>query len=268
MSHVNRPRLNWGGDGKYKHPISQGVVTMPMSWALAGHAVLGYKFVSKFGMNDDVGAAFETVSDLQAPYVWPAASNVVSITSGSVEDDPDKGAGVPGTGAWTINISGLDSNYVEQNEDITLNGAAAVVSVGRYIRLFRMRILTAGTGGTNAGAITATIGGVSAARILAGYGQTLMALWTVPAGYTGWLVNWYANTSVVNKANETRIRTRPFGGAWNTKRTVHINGSGVQQPWDFPLILTEKTDVEVQSKATDSSGDCAAGFDIVYSNGG
>jgi hypothetical protein len=228
---------------------------------LAGDAVLGYKFVSKFGMNDDVGAAFESVVDGNAAYVWPTVATVASVTGGAQDADG-------GTGALTINISGLDENYNEYNEDVTMTGATPALTTGKFIRIFRMKVLTAGTDGTNNANIVATINGTSAAIITAGYGQTLMAVWTVPAGYIAWLTNWYANTSVITKANETRLRTRPFGGAWNTKRTMHINGNGLQEKWEFPLVLTAKTDIEIQSKATAGGGDCAAGFDVVYTNGG
>jgi hypothetical protein len=255
---VNRPILDWAG--KYPHPFNTGQVTMPVNWAIAGDAIRNYKQVSKFGMNDDVGASFETVWDGNAPYVWPTTATVASITGGAQDD-----AG--GSGALTINVSGLDQNYNEYNEDVTMTGAAPALTTGKFIRIFRMKVLTAGSDGTNNAAITAQINSQNAAIITTGYGQTLMSLWTVPAGYTGWLINWYANTSVISKANETRIRTRPFGGAWNTKRTIHINGTGIQQPWEFPLVLTEKTDVEIQSKATAGGGDCAAGFDIVYTAG-
>jgi hypothetical protein len=260
MVHVNRPQVKWSN--KYQHPMDAINIDFPMPWIIAGGGLVGYKAVSKFGQNDTVGDSFETVWDGNAPYVWPTTATVASVTGGAQD------VLTTGTGAWTVNVSGLDADYNEYSETINMSGATPSLTTGKFIRLFRMSVLTAGSDGTNNAAITAAINGNSAAIITAGYGQTLMALWTVPANYTGYLINWYANTSVISKANETRILTHPFGGAWNTRRTIHINGTGLQQPWEFPLILTEKTDVEIQSKATAGGGDCAAGFDIVYNTGG
>jgi hypothetical protein len=214
--------------------------------------------LNKFGMNDDVGATFETVWDGNAPYVWPTTATVVNVVGGAQD------VLTTGTGAWTVEIQGLDANYALQTETVNMAGAAGVNTTNTFIRLFRMKVLTAGTDGTNNAAITATINGTNAAIITAGYGQTLMALWTVPDGYNARLFRWYASTSVATKANETRIRVREFGGAWQTKRTIHINGNSVDQIWSFPLLVGAKADIEVQSMATVGGGDCAAGFDLKY----
>ena len=214
--------------------------------------------LNKFGMNEDVGAAYESVWDGNTDYVYPTTATTAVLVGGAQDD-----AG--GTGALTVNISGLDANYDEVNEDVTMAGAGgSAPTTALFLRVFRMKVLTAGSDGTNNAAITCTVNAKSVAIIAAGMGQTLMALWTVPAGATLYIRSWYANTSIVNKSAESRIRIKPFGGAWNTKRVIHINGSGSTYDWTPPLCITEKSDIEVQHKATAGGGDCASGFDGWY----
>jgi len=72
----------------------------------------------------------------------------VAVLSSSVLDTS------AGTGARTINVMGLDANYVLQSEIVTLNGVTPVNTVNTFIRVHSASIQTAGSGGVNAGTIT------------------------------------------------------------------------------------------------------------------
>jgi hypothetical protein len=81
-----------------------------------------------------------------------------------------------------MTIEGLDSDYLEISETVSLDGTVAVTTTASFFRINRMYCVTAGTGGINAGNITATIGGNAQAYIEAGEGQTQQTHYTVPAG--------------------------------------------------------------------------------------
>jgi hypothetical protein len=129
--------------------------------------VPGFSTMRKFGDNEAVPSGGVTTD------VWPhtaagvnrrvlpTSAGAVSVASSSVEDDPDKGGAVPGTGTWTIVIEGLDANFLEISETINLNGTAAVTTTQQFLRINRM------------------YGVVEALE-----GQTHQALYTVPAGKT------------------------------------------------------------------------------------
>ena len=124
---------------------------------IAAGNVPGYSTMQKFGHNDDIdtGTVPETIWTQGGLWVPPTAARTHQITSTDVADDyntPSSG----GTGARTLRIWGLDANFVEQTEDINLNGTANVATANTYTRIFRMMVLTAGSNKKNVGDITAT----------------------------------------------------------------------------------------------------------------
>lgn len=71
-----------------------------------------------------------------------------------------------GTGARTVFISGLDSNYDVISETVTLNGTSAVQTVRSYLRVNSFLIMSAGSGKTNAGSITLRVTGGGSTQAL------------------------------------------------------------------------------------------------------
>jgi len=169
--------------------------------------VSGHLVVNKFGRNAEVDTATDpadvwdggmaTGGD-SSVWVAPTQARGHTIASSSTADD----FSASGTGARTLRLWGLtDWDTAEVNEDIELDGAGtnAVATVNNYVIIHRMRVLTAGSGNTNAGEIraTATTDGTVTARISAGKGQTLMAIYGVPSIQSFYVVQWYID---VNKS--------------------------------------------------------------------
>ena len=143
--------------------------------------VPGFATFRKFGMNDAVASGTEEMWSPGAARVLPTSAGALSVVSSSTADDSAAG----GTGAWTIMVEGLDSNYEEIAETIVLDGQVAVASVGTdWFRVNRAYNTTAGTGEINAGNISVSIGGALQAYIEALEGQTQQTHFTVPAGKT------------------------------------------------------------------------------------
>ena len=99
-----------------------------------------------------------------------------------------------GTGARTLNMSGLDDNYNTISEVIILNGQTEVLTASSsWMRINKIFILTAGSGGNNAGDIyfgavgdftlgmpqTDTYGAV-----ITGFNNSSIGIFTVPVGHT------------------------------------------------------------------------------------
>ncbi len=126
-----------------------------------------------------------------------------------------------------------------------------------------MRVLTTGSSGTNEGNITASIGGNNVARISGGNGgQTLMAVYTVPAGKKGYIIKFQGSLSK-NQEAQFMIRTRDsVGGAWQVKGMFGTFSNSVGYDYPVPLEVTEKTDIEIRAKAGATS-ECGAIFDII-----
>ena len=152
--------------------------------AVAKGDFTGYTNVSKFGNNPSVkSAGFETIWDGSNLYPWPTSAQTLDIVSDNANDD------VASTGARTIEIQGLDSNWDLQTVTYDMDGTNTVTTTESFLRVFRARIVTAGSSETNEGTITMnhTTSGDLLAQIsynTIGQGQTLMACYTIPAGKT------------------------------------------------------------------------------------
>jgi hypothetical protein len=126
-----------------------------MTVAVALGAIPGYASFRKFGMNDAIVSGTQEMWPTTGLRTLPTSAGQFSIVSDSAEDDPDE-ATPPGTGAWTVVVEGLDSNYEEISETVTLSGLTPVLSVGTdWFRINRAYNVTAGTDAVNAGQLGA-----------------------------------------------------------------------------------------------------------------
>lgn len=206
----------------------------------------------KFG-SGTVGTTAIAVWDGNIAYNWIATAVTLEVSSSDVDDT------VAGTGGQTIEIFGLDSNYNEISEQIGLNGQTSGVTTNYYLRIYRAKVLTAGSTGTNEGSIyihksATTTAGVPNdttklyAKITAGNGQTLMAVYTVPAGKK-MLINLLHGSVGEGKQVFFQLVSRSYGGAFQVKCADWIYQNVVDIDLVYPLVFPEKTDVFVKGKA-------------------
>ena len=251
--------------------ITRVGTTEPFYLQVARNQISFHKNIFKFGNNTSVGDSLETVWAEGGLYSYLTSASVLKVSSSSTADTS------AGTGARTVELFGLDTNYDEINETVTLNGQTAVNTTKEYLRINRMVVRSAGTGGANAGVIYAGTGTVTTgvpankyATIAIGDGQTLMALWTVPAGYTAYLfqTGLSAACTTSNKLLNVRIVARPFGEVFQIKDKfgMGVGGETVRQVYQYPLKFEEKTDLEVRAigDAGTANIQVSAGLDILY----
>lgn len=215
-------------------PISQGLFA-------------GYSLENKFGRVTGVGAATDVWDGGPSVYTgFPVSTlETVNIFSSNANDT------AAGTGLRTIRIFGLDGNYNQQQEDITLNGLTAVTSTKTYRRIFRVYGLTAGSGGVNAGTITVrhttTVANVFTVMPI-GFNQSQISGFTIPAGYTGYLRKYDAEMND-NTANNgiLAIWSRENGACSRIQRPFAVS---TQYPFTKSiyggLSYPEKTDIIIR----------------------
>jgi hypothetical protein len=248
--------------------ITQVGTYEPFELQVARGQIMGHKTLFKFGVNGDVGTSIETVWAQGGTYAYPASATVMKISSSSADD------AAAGTGARTISIAGLDANYNEISETVILNGQTEVNTVKSYLRISRMFVVTAGSGATAVGVIYAGTGTVTSGvpatvygMIAIGANQTQMAFWTVPAGYTLYLMGTFysSGNSTANAFTNFQLIQRPLGGVFRQQSSTRTAGSG-----DFvldlhtPLVFAEKTDIEVRATASAGASNVSAEFEGIY----
>jgi hypothetical protein len=200
-----------------------------------------------YGTTPATAALFRTVWENMnsTEYVFPSSAITMNLASDTVGDTA------------TITIVGLDANYAAITETLALNGTTNVPTTNSYLRINSMFVAT-GSATNPAGIITLknTGGTVTYAQIntavyngtTSSIGQTQMAVYTVPAGYTFYGYRYGAYSSFNgNTANYTTYRAVTNSSAGVQKiilQTPFNTTYEVQRHFAFPYA--EKTDLRFQ----------------------
>ena len=218
--------------------------------------VENHKTVFKFGYNPDINGTEETIWDVGGIYAYPSSAVVMTVTTDAGTPANDNGV--------TVIIEGLDGDFNEISDEVTLAGAGTATTTKTFLRVNRAYV-----SGSQAptGNLNITNGGTTYARITLGENQTLMAMWTVPAGYTGFLdhVNIATGTTNANQYITAQIVQRQLGGVFRVMMKQTLGSGGVA---DFiiryPILVPEKTDIEVRAVSSGSNNLISANFSMVY----
>ena len=222
----------------------------PLGLSVQKGLIENYSGVQKFGLNTAVGSSFETIWDGNNTYTYPSSAGTATATSSDTGSDNN----------GTVEIQGLDNNYDLATETLTIGGAAGSTS---FTRVFRAVIKTANTGTTNVGTISITVSSTTVAQIRPEYGQTLMCVYTVPRKYNAYLMQIDIGSSK-DLENEIRFITKEIdnGNVWNTKSFITTRGGFMEKNYAVPVVITEKTDIELIAKASATSA-VSGGFELI-----
>jgi hypothetical protein len=252
------------------NPSDLRVSPLPFSDAAALGLIPGAAIIEKSGRNPDVDAtaAEEDVWNGGGIYTgFPdGAAEALRITSASAADT------AAGTGARTVRIVGLGPDGVSQIEVFTLAGTADVVTASTWTRVNRAYVQTAGSGGVNAGDITIRHNVTTAnvfAVLPAGFGQTQVASYSIPAGWRGILQHVRASCSNAQQTAQevtVKVLTRTAGtGAWRTRRLLTISTtSSLDEALAGGIRLDSRDDIVLRAaNATADNLLVTAGFEIL-----
>ncbi len=208
--------------------------------------------------DDDVWSAGELAAG-PANITWPAAAATLSVVSTSADD------AALGTGARTLLIKGLDANYLEIEETVTLNGLTPVVTTKEFLRGNAYEVASAGSGQKNAGAISITHGVNVIGGILAGKSRSAQSHYTVPAGKYGYVMRDWA---YANAADVTVRFVRRQGDDALAPAVVRneIRGDDFQALSRAPEKVAPKTDLWARAMCASGSAAVSAGMDILLEN--
>ena len=219
------------------------------------------------GYNADVDTGTEDVYAAGGDVNFPAAAAATTVVSASTDDD-----GSPvGTGARTVRITGLNSSFKQIVEDATLNGTGAVTLTNEFLRVLKIEVLTVGSGGVSAGAISVKHSSTVIGYLEAGINVSRTAAWMADKNYANHQITgmYGAITNAVSNIMTLALQVRPYGGAWLTKHTMVLHG--VYKPsdhWTFdaPVTLAQSDDVRIRATAGADNMGIVAGFDTKSSS--
>lgn len=245
--------------------------------SIAEGNVSGKSFIHKFGFATDFdsGDGIVTVWDGANDGLF-AGSPPMSYTYSSSADIDTISSSDNGD-TQTIEIIGLDSNFDEVMQDIILTGQTDAILETALIRIYRMvnrgnsdlsGVVYLRTNGSGQSGGVPTNANTSRSIINNGNNQTLMAIYTIPSGKTGYMRSWYASLAGAKKTSVHIIHldARPFGEVFQLKHVsslVAIGTTNIQHVYVEPEIFLEKTDIEMQANSDEDQASISAGFDIV-----
>jgi hypothetical protein len=249
--------------------ITQSGRYEPFELQVARGQISWHETLFQFGTNLNVGTSFSTLWPGGGTlYSYPSAATVLKISAANANDT------VAGTGARTVLVNGLDANYNEISEIVSLNGQTAVNTVNSYLRFHYMAVLTAGSGETAAGILYAGVGTVTSGvpatiygYISLGYNISEQAFWTVPAGYTAYITScaWTSANTTANIIVTGSLNVRPLNGVFLTESTCKmVAGNSFDRHFDTAVRVSEKSDIEMRAASSTAGSSVTGEFNVIY----
>ena len=125
-------------------------------WEKAAYGdIPGLQYVRLSGWNAGITTTFEAVWGESAAY----APLAVALTTPYCASTSANDVLTSGSGAWTARIKGVNTSFAAFSEDINLNGQTSVtLATANILFISSIEVLTANTGGVNAGVIACGTG--------------------------------------------------------------------------------------------------------------
>ena len=225
----------------------------------------GYGQIHKFGavpaMSQDTNGTIWDENDTVYPWATVDANTVLTV---NVVAPNNEGSARTTHDGDSVEIQGLDGNYDLQTETVTISGSSAT-TINTFKRVFRASFTNGGSFNPNSERILIKSGGTTVAKILENIGQTLMSIYTIPAGKTGYLMRLDV-TAQGTATGSFKLFCRDNGvGSFRVKHTAEINGVGgaYQLTYPLPQPLLEKTDIDARMHTLSNNGRYTCTFDIL-----
>ena len=245
MTHEIRSITQLGGSEPFELQVARGQIP--------GHTPVNVLCEVPSMSVNTTGTVWDVNDTLYPWSAWdtPGTLSVARVNAG----DADK----------NVIIRGLDANFLPITETVTLTAASGNTTTQIFSRIYAARMN--GTS-VNLGAVTITRGGTTVARINTGTGETLMGVYTVPAGVTAYLHQGVMTIQDGGDATGTFFYRVP-DDRFVIGHRFEVASSEYQYAFTYPLPIPERSDLEVRAAVRTNNSRVTAAFDMVLiKNGG
>lgn len=221
--------------------------------------IQGHTAINVFGYNPDVDTSEESVWPDGGTVPHPTVASALTIVSTSTDDDS------AGTGARTVYIEGLNGDYNVISETIIMDGTTPVVTTGTYLYVNQFYVATVGTGGANAGEITAKVSTTLYDIIAVGYNNRTTGHYCVPAGYTGYMTSGVITTGQATGSTSVTAFLKQHGpdGIVRVGAVSTLNNGSVQYDFSPPYIIPEKNCIGASAIGSATNNSASSFFNII-----
>lgn len=179
-------------------------------------------------------------------YSFPSVASTMTLSSSATGDTTQ-----------SVLISGLNANYAEISEVLTLNGQTPVTSTKSFFRVNDMLVLTDSPTGNlyfGTGTVTAGVPANVYGFISAGDNSMMCGSYTVPAGYTLYILGGSVNCSLANQNKLVTINfSTTVAGVRYAAAKIISSGGYQHYPYTPPLAVPEKSDLLDTATTTDNT---------------
>ncbi len=241
------------------HSVTVQGAYEPFALQVARNQIAGHSAVTVFGYNGDLDTVEESIWPDGGTVPHPTTAAVLDIVSTSTDDD------AAGTGARTVFIEGLDNNYNVVSETVILDGTTAVETVNSYLYVNQFYVATVGTGGANAGEITAKVDTTLYDLIAVGYNQRTTAHYCVPAGYTAYLTEGVLTAGQASGSTAVTAFLKQHGpdGILRVAAISTLNNGSISYDFAYPIQILEKNCFGATAVGAANNNSVSAFFNFV-----
>jgi hypothetical protein len=265
----------------YTHPQETNLLNVhkAMEYDVAGQPILrttgsniianinlpsGFGQIHKFGavpaMSQNTNGTIWDEDDTIYPWLTFDTASVLTVKVVQPNNENNTSTALNGD---TVEIQGLDNDFNLLTETVTISGSGATTT-GVFKRVFRI-IYKDGAVTANSKRILIQHGTTTVAKVLEGIGQSMMAVYTIPAGKTGYLMRLDV-TAQGTATGSFKLYCRA-GGEDNFRvlHTAEVNGTGgpYQLEYPIPQSITEKSDIDARMHTLSNNGRYTCTFDIL-----
>lgn len=234
--------------------------------AIAKGEVIGTSAIAKFGENPDISSATtpEDIWDYGGIYTFSTTNDIDSISSSDAGDTHE------------ITVVGLDVNWEEVIQTVILTGQTRKALDTPLIRVYRAYN---SSGTVTLGDVYVYVNGPITlgvpdtavdvrAMIRISHEQTMMLVYTVPAGKTAYWMGGYVSLSTTKAALAIfAFKIREFGGVFRDQSAVSTSSTGSNSfiiNKFVPGVMPEKTDILVRCVEVSVNGvGVSSGMDFI-----
>jgi len=230
--------------------------------------------VRKFGESDAITTGNVLPISNGETYQTPQTLTTIQVVSNNANDN------IAGTGARTVKITGLSTNWEQVEEIVNMSGTTPVTLANQYYRIYRMAVGTSGSYATQSvsshiGVIeaTGTVGGELWARIGVNgvvLGQTEIGVYTIPKGYRAHLGNILLHNNGNKQANFymfVRNNASDVIAPYESMR-IQFQAHGVisslyLEPMTIGSVMYETTDIGWMANTDTGTTEASVNFEIL-----
>jgi hypothetical protein len=248
---------SYGRSGAFAVDVARGLVA-------------GHRSVVVFGFAPDVDTTEATVWPHTGLMAHPSTAIALKVSSTNANDTAN------GSGAQTVRIDGLNSNFDEVSETVSLNGQTEVLTTQTFLRINYATVLTAGASNGAEGDIYLGTGTVTAGvpatvynLIKYNYNNTITGHYTIPAGYTGYVMQGLFSAGQPGGSAQVQGRLMVSGvdSIRRTAAVTTVNNGVADYQFEFPIPVAEKFDIEATALGSSNNNSASAMFIILLVKG-